>query len=465
MKYKLAKLEIPADEPFRFDALNRRPSVEAISLLIDELQGPFVLGIDSPWGTGKTTFIQLLMSVLKAKDYTCLYFNAWETDFSPDPMVAFLGELGALIPSDIKDKSGFSKNFQRAKKIATLLAKKAIPVAGKVATGGVLDLDAFTEKSIADYVSSSMSDAVDAYIAERDLFSQFHSSLRDAVEKLNEEKKKTQIVIFVDELDRCRPTYAVDLLERIKHLFNIDNVIFVISLDKQQLHTSLGAVYGQGIKSDEYLRRFIDLEYTLPRPHAEAFTNNLFNRFEFAKFFANRTHSSFRYEKDNLLKGFVVLSDMFDLSLRAREQCFTRIRVAMMTTSENFHFFPHLLTLLTVLKISAPGEYRKYALEGGTAKSLLEYLRAAKGGVEMLNSHFGAVTEAHLIAAKSDPYNKSEELEEYKRISADGSRTEAERERADRIVRIVTEMSIHERNPSLSYLVNKLELAAQFKLS
>lgn len=463
MKYKLAPLEIPVENPFQFDALNRRPSVEAISLLVDELQGPFVLAIDSPWGTGKTTFVQLLMPVLKSKGYPCLYFNAWETDFSTDPMVAFLGELGTLVSSDVNQESSFSKHFQKAKKLATLLAKKAIPVAGKVATGGLLDLDPFTEKSIAEYVSSSITDAVDAYAAERRLIDEFRTSLGAAIAKLNEDGKKSKIVIFVDELDRCRPTYAVDLLERIKHLFNIDNVIFILSLDKQQLHTSLGAVYGQDIKSDEYLRRFIDLEYLLPRPDAEAFTNSLFDRFGFGEFFAKRTDGELRHEKDNLVKAFVALSDIFNLSLRAREQCFTRIRVAMMMTPDDYFLFPHLLTILTVLRAGSPTAYRQYALEGGSVKELVNYLKTLKGGTEMFDSHFGVVIEAYLIAARSHSHDGSTELQEYEAISKDNSRPTVERERADKIVKIVSDMFFQDRNPSLSYVVNKLELAAQFK--
>lgn len=463
MKYKLAPLAIPADDPYRFDALNRRPSIEAVSQLINELSGPFVLAIDSPWGTGKTTFVQLLMSNLKTNNYSCLYFNAWETDFSADPMVAFLGELGTLASDDIKEESGFTKNFQKAKKIATLLAKKVIPVAGKVATGGVLDLDSLTEKAIADYVSSSISDAVDAYSAERGLIDEFHSSLNKAIEELNEDGKKDQVVIFVDELDRCKPTYAVDLLERIKHLFNIDNVIFVISIDKQQLHTSLGAVYGQDINSDEYLRRFIDLEYQLPKPDAQTFTNSLFIRFEFDKFFEKRTHSDLRHEKDNLIKTFVALTDGFTLSLRAREQCFTRIRVAMMTTPENYYLFPHLLTVLTVLRVGAPEVYRSYALEDGSAKEVIDYIKTIKGGATMLNSHFGAVTEAYLIAAKSDRYDSPEALQEYEAILKDESISDTERERAGKIVKIVNDMFVRDSSPSLNNVVNKLELAAQFK--
>lgn len=463
MKYKLAPLEIPADDPFKFDALNRRPSVEALSLLVDGLEGPFVLAIDSPWGTGKTTFVRLLMSDLRSKGYECLYFNAWTTDFSTDPLVAFVGEIQTLVSSDVKNESAFAKHFQKAKKIATLLAKKAIPVAGKVATGGFLDLDSFTEKSIAEYVESSITDAVDAYAAERTLIEKFRTSLGDAIKKLNKDREKSKVIIFVDEIDRCRPTYAVDLLERIKHLFNIDNVVFVLSLDKQQLHASLGAVYGQDIQSDEYLRRFIDLEYLLPRPDAKAFTNSLFNRFEFNEFFGKRTHPELSSEKQNLIEAFVTLSDLFSLSLRTREQCFTRIRIAMMMTPEDNYLYPHLLAILTVLKVGNPSAYRRYALESGTTKELVEYLRTRKGGVELLDSHFGTVIEAYLIAAKSYWHGKSAELQDHEAILNDASQPAPRRERADKIIKIVSSMSFGNKNPSLSHVVNKLELAAQFK--
>lgn len=67
-------------------------------------------------------------------------------------------------------------------------------------------------------------------------------------------------MFFIDELDRCRPTFAIELLERIKHLFDIQNIVFVLSIDKEQLEASTAAAYGSAINAPEYLRRFIDLE-------------------------------------------------------------------------------------------------------------------------------------------------------------------------------------------------------------
>lgn len=460
MKYKLEPIEIPEEDPFQFDALERKQAVESISSLLGELSGPFVLAIDSPWGTGKTTFIKMMMRYLEQSEFTCVYFNAWETDFSTDPLIAFVGEIGSI---QIEEETEFSKHFNKAKKVATLLAKKALPVAGKIATAGALDLDNLTEKAISDYVSSNISDAVDAYSAEKELISQFHENINNAVSSFEDEEETKPIIIFVDELDRCRPTFAIELLERIKHLFNVKNVIFVLSLDKQQLQISLGAVYGHDIDSGEYLRRFIDLEYSLPKPDAESFTNNLYNRFGFDEFFSKRMSGELRYERDNFLKTFNALSDIFGLSLRSREQCFTRIRVAMMTTQENYFLYPQLLSTLAILKVKAPAVYHEYALGLGASRELVSYLRGLAGGNEFLDTHFGTVTESYLIAAKAGWRGECAEVEKYKILAADESLNDEQRERADKIVKIVTDMQYRDRNPSLAYVVNNLELAAQFK--
>jgi hypothetical protein len=457
MKYKLAPLELPASDPFRYDALNRKASAKSVSLLVDELEGPFVLAIDSPWGTGKTTFVKMLLAVLQDKGYPCLYFDAWKTDFSSDPMVAFLGEIGRLLPGQIKQ----GKDFQQAKSIATVLAKKAVPISAKLAATCARCLDAFERDCVAN--------AVDEYENERSLIEQFHISLGKAIDNLTADGKKSKIVIVIDEIDRCRPGYAVDLLECIKHFFDINNILFIVSLDKQQLQTSLGAVYGQSINSSEYLRRFIDLEHMLPKPDAEAFTSSLFSRFEFDKLFVNRAAGELRKEKNNLVQSFAVLSEIFDLSLRAREQCFTAIRVAIMTTPEKHYFypqlliFPHLLTILAVLRVGEPDVYRRYALEDGEPEELIAHLRSRKGGVKMLDSPSGIVIEAYLVAAKSSWQDQTDRLRDYKMAASDTALSAEARQRAGKIMSIVRQLSFVQRGPSLAYVVNKLELAAQFK--
>lgn len=139
MDFKLKSLEVPKDNPFKYDALDRKTSVESLTLLVNELNGPFVLAIDSPWGTGKTTFIEIWKAYLESNHYICIYFNAWETDFAIDPLVAFLGEIDNFVKSTAPGNTEFEVAFDKTKKIATSIAKRALPVVGKIVTAGLLD--------------------------------------------------------------------------------------------------------------------------------------------------------------------------------------------------------------------------------------------------------------------------------------------------------------------------------------
>lgn len=154
----------------------------------------------------------------------------------------------------------------------------------------------------AEFSGNVVSDLVDSFQREKELLSKFRSELEAAVAQLPNSGKKPTLVFFIDELDRCRPTFAIELLERIKHLFDVPNITFVLSLDKKQLEASTAAVYGQGIDAPEYLRRFIDLEYGIPKSKAKKFTESLFSRFGLDGIFAERTHSELQYDRDNLIQ-------------------------------------------------------------------------------------------------------------------------------------------------------------------
>jgi hypothetical protein len=462
MEFKLSPLEIPSDQPFRFDRLKREPSVNTIIKLIENLTGPFVIAIDSPWGTGKTTFLGFLKAVLENAELNCLYFNAWKTDFSPDPLLAFLGELNDNLPIGAKDNAKFSEFFIKAKRIASVLAKRAIPVAGKIATAGILNLDELTEETMAEFVGTSLSDAVDSYAAEKKLIDSFRTNLSFALAAIENDGRQRKLIIIVDELDRCKPTYAIQLLERIKHLFDLENVIFVVALDKQQLGISLGAVYGAGIDANEYLRRFFDLEYSLPSVDPIEFTKCLYERFGFDEFFTSRTNSGLRYEKQQLVDSFNAFSKLFDLSLRAREQCFSRIRIALLMTEENHLLYPILISTLTILKIVHPQMYHAYAFGSATTRELLSFVSDQPGGSDLLNQHFGIVIEAFLILAKSSYHEDPTEMREYIATVEDSDSSTEVIERATKLLSIIKGIQVQNR-PQLQYVVSKLELASQFE--
>ena len=109
MIIKPPELVVPEDDPFKNDALSRRDLAARLTYLVLNLDQPFVLGINSPWGSGKTTFVQMWKQHLQNEGFNCLYFNAWETDFSEDPFVAMIGEIRNSIEDfHVKDKEKIS---------------------------------------------------------------------------------------------------------------------------------------------------------------------------------------------------------------------------------------------------------------------------------------------------------------------------------------------------------------------
>ncbi len=288
MEFKVRPIEIPDDNPFQNDKLKRASEIKNLSNLVENMNPPTVLSINSPWGTGKTTFIKMWKSYLNSKNVVSLYFNAWETDFAEDPLVAFLGEMNSSLGDFLSKKGKRNDAWEKTKEVGTHLVKKGIPALIKVLTSGVIDTEKIIEEEAAKLAEGLSKDAISAYEDTKKYITKFKINLRKVVEGACTENKKKSLIIFVDELDRCRPTYAIELLERIKHLFDIERIIFILSLDKEQLSHSVKSVYGSDFEATGYLRRFIDIEYSLKTPDKRSYINFLFNTFGFESFFEER---------------------------------------------------------------------------------------------------------------------------------------------------------------------------------
>lgn len=288
-------LEIPNSDPFKNDQFDREIIAKNFMKIFEQDQDGIVLSIDSDWGTGKTTFIKMWESMVNNHDnykdkYETLYFNAWDSDYMEDPLLAILAEIKLDI-----DKGKFKKGLEVVYKNGKKIAKPLISFIGKAATSGILNLDNVdfgddVEKylpELAGKISDSLvSDAVKSR-ASRELFK---ANIQEF-----QEKSDRKIIFFIDELDRCRPKFAIELLENIKHLFSMRGVIFVIALDKEQLAHSVATIYGQNMDTTGYLRRFFDLDYKLANPdkikYAEIKGRDIFEKYENSKYFEQFLHA------------------------------------------------------------------------------------------------------------------------------------------------------------------------------
>jgi len=274
------------------DKLGRKKYAEFLKSMLEncdnyrreDSDGFYVIAIDSPWGTGKTRFAKMLRNYLedrtkemgvgsrpgKNASFNAIYYNSWETDFSDD---ALLPLIHSIIKSPEFKAERFAKKSQRFlekfKGAATAVAKVAIysaihNLAGETVTEMVKDAE--------DSVSQQIADPLKSYEERLNLLDDFKRSL----EKVIEHTRQKRLIIIVDELDRCRPTFAIQTLELAKHLFSVDGLIFVFALDIKQLSSSVKTVYGQELDAPGYLSRFFNYIGRIPEPNELTFIANLF---------------------------------------------------------------------------------------------------------------------------------------------------------------------------------------------
>lgn len=462
MKFRLAEIEVSDDDPFKHDSLQRKDVVEFVGNLIKQLEGPFVLALDSPWGTGKTTVVNMLRAVLKKDNYTTVYFNAWKEDYVSDPLIPMVAAI-----DDIKiAKDGIDGVFQQrmatVKKVASTFAKRGLVAGVKVGTMGVLDLDKVQEDILANESGKAAEDLIESFKKEKRSLEKFRESLEDAVQAVDEGESQRPLIFFIDELDRCRPSFAIELLERVKHLFDVKNIVFVLSIDKKQLEAITAAVYGERIEALEYLRRFIDLDFSLPQPHTKIYTRELVKRFELKEFFDDRRlQSSFAYDHDHFVEAFTLLAAAFDLSLRVRERCLTRLAVVLMQTPENHYLDPIVLALLIVLRLKRHDLYQGLTTGAIAPQELMETLRRIPAAREFFESRIAKVLEAYLVVGDVFPERSQKLLTEAEQLSKLGADSEQGRR-----ARTLLEMSKSVggdwgRDFSIKYVADKVDLSAR----
>jgi hypothetical protein len=398
MKFRLAEIEVADDDPFKNDSLQRKDVVEFICNLIKQLEGPFVLALDSPWGTGKTTVVKMLRAVLKKDNCTTVYFNAWKEDYVSDPLIPMVAAIDDIkIALDGADGE-FQKRMAIVKKVASTFAKRGLVAAFKVGTVGVLDLDKVQENILSNESGKAAEDLIESFKKEKRSLEKFRDSLEGAVQAIGEGEPQHPLVFFIDELDRCRPSFAIELLERVKHLFDVKNIVFVLSIDKKQLEAITAAVYGERIDAPEYLRRFIDIDFSLPSIHNKEYVRNLVKQYDFSSFFSARIkYHELSGDEESFVLGFTLLANVYELSLRSIERCFTRAAIVLLQTQENQYLDPIFLAYLVVLRAKRPDLFSGLLAGRLTpADAMLEIKSYVESKGD--SNNFPLVLEAYLLA-------------------------------------------------------------------
>ena len=229
----------------------------------------FTIAIDAPWGAGKSFLIHDFQEYIKNdKNIKTVIYNAWEDDQSQDPL---FGLTMSIINAYSK------KEGERISKIVKSLLR-CVLVQGisliKYYSYGSIDM-----RNILHEIQQEWNNNTKDYIAEfQDKNKKINTIFKETISELirggksKQERDTKKLVIFIDELDRCKPNFAIQVLERVKHFFDIEGrqLIFVFAIDKEQLQRIIEHFYGK-INSDKYLQKFFSFQLKLPYNSPEFF--------------------------------------------------------------------------------------------------------------------------------------------------------------------------------------------------
>ena len=206
------------------------------------------------------------------------------------------------------------------------------------------------------------------------------NELKKNLKKLSDKVKKETghpLIFIIDELDRCRPTFAIELLERIKHIFDIPNMIFVFGVNRSELYSALQSIYGK-IDASVYFRRFFDMEFSLPETYSEPFCKSLINKYKLKKFFSELSKNPNNDLHDDDFKAIFEFFPFFcrqmGLSLRDIDYCVRSIVFVAKNIKEEHYIYPHLISVLIVLRLKNPDLYLDFMYDKCFSSKVADYI-------------------------------------------------------------------------------------------
>ena len=281
----------PTDENVKkvfFDnTLDRNKDVVSFCNILDSIEGCFSIALDGKWGSGKTFYVKQAKLILDAynphlydkdgtegehdkelkrikqtaeahrfnkdeelnlKSQVTVYYDAWQNDNDEDPILSLIYAITQSAGIDFTAPNSHS----------------LLNIAGAVG-------DLFTGRNVAAALKAFRGENPLEHIEKGKNIEQLMLDFFDALLV----ERGDRLVIFIDELDRCKPDYAVRLLERIKHYFVDERVTFVFAINTEELQHTIKRYYGEGFHASRYLDRFFELRMSLPQTDIQRYYQSL----------------------------------------------------------------------------------------------------------------------------------------------------------------------------------------------
>ena len=354
------------------DTIGRNKDVLRFAELVNSVTDCCAIALDGSWGSGKTFFVkqtkmlldsynpfiesmseedcEMVKSSCKTKreinlePQVSVYYDAWENDNDSEPVLSLIYSIVNSVNNDFD----FSKGTGFLQKAAAIL-------------------EFFTDKNWQDIIDSfKRTSPFEEIKRDKDI----QKEIKEFLDSLLPERGN-RLVVFIDELDRCKPSYAVKLLERIKHYFDNDRITFVFSINTLELQHTVKKHYGNDFDACRYLDRFFDIRVSIPKLDISKFYDSI--NFKNSKYYfdvmCDKVIKKYNFSMREMQK-FITLTKMaaFDPTHNSRKYNFT------FPDGQAIHFCLHFVVPIMVgLSVSNRSMYESF-VRGENYEPLNDFL-------------------------------------------------------------------------------------------
>lgn len=430
MKLAPPPLTIGPDDGFEnTDLFGYRQFGERFANIVETLDSATVIVLDGPWGSGKTTFTRQWAGLLRRREHTVVQFDAFANDYQDDAFIALAGEVCACL--ERKKTTGVEELKTWFLESATGIMKTLPSIAARVVVnlvtqGALPDVISELAESIESANISQLEKRIEETHEAKGAVNEFRKRLSDVAVRLAKgspatETKPTEgaarkLVFIIDELDRCRPTFALSLLERVKHLFSVDEICFVLVAHLPELARMVEKEYGV-TSGQRYLEKFYRLRVTLPvarerhaSPHVQ-YVEHLFREMDV------------QMDEPEILEfvaeGLHALAGVYDLPLRTLEQVAGNVALVCLVTNERHFRCEPLIAGLCVMRIVDPELYEKAKTGRLGMDEAMRFLRFDEWGTLELHREtwiYATATDEELATLEPELIKKAKQALSYSHL-------------------------------------------------
>lgn len=311
-----------------------------------------------------------MLSTKEKKNFKTIYFDAFANDYQKDPFLALASELYELVEDEGDTKKEEFK--EKAGNAIKSLTRGALKIGVRAVSGGLFD--GLAIDSVEKEASELMSKEVDNIVG--DIFDNSKEdkksleNFRKYLEQMAIDEGDGQPIIFIiDELDRCRPDFALELIEQIKHIFSVKGITFLLVLNRKQLEASVKDRYGNDIDSILYLQKFVKLWLNLPRSSEKHNDNGE----KYLKFAFESMKEEDEFKNSYILPTLIQFVKLKKLSYRTIEQILTYFAIVHnMSPSKKYDDYQVVIAFICYLKVTQVNVFEDILNNTITFSTLME---------------------------------------------------------------------------------------------